>query len=72
MKMNGCHNHAPYKPYYLAQDGWVMHNGARIPKWVKVPQVMSVECQYSRDPMGHGQKDIRCEGCSWRATSATE
>lgn len=63
---NGCHNRPPYSTSQPMQDGWYMDGVTRTPRMVYVPHRMSTECQYSRDPMGYGQQDPRCEGCRWR------
>lgn len=68
----GCHNRATFKPMMEAQNGWWLHQGQRFPAMVGVPFRMATDCQYTRDPMGLGQKDPRCEGCRWRADAGQE
>lgn len=74
---NGCHNRAPLQPQTMMQDGWIdqpLGSGVntRIPNMVPVPFRMSTKCNYSRDPMGYGQKDPRCKGCKWRQPTSHE
>lgn len=66
MKTNGCHNRAPFSTETLVQDGWINVDGTRLPRMVRTPFRMSQECQYSRDPMGYGQKDPQCTNCQHR------
>ena len=66
----GCYNREPFKSEVVVQDGWHQPSGDRAstkaPALVKVPFRMSTECQYSQDPMGHGQKDPGCVGCKYQ------
>lgn len=57
-KLNGCHNREPLKSGY-----WVI--GFKGKHFIE--HRMTTECQYSRDPMGLGQKDPGCAGCKWKA-----
>lgn len=61
--MNGCYNRAPFKTQMVVPDGFWDDGLQRIPKLTSIPFRMSTECNYSRDPMGVGQKDPACEGC---------
>ena len=70
MKPYACYNRPPFKTSAIAQDGWYMDGVTRCPRLVTVKHVMTTECQYSRDPMGYGQRDERCAGCKWRAHAA--
>ena len=67
MTPHACHNHAPFRTIQPMQDGVT-----RTPRMIAVPHHMTTECQYSRDPMGLGQKDPRCEGCRWKAKTETK
>lgn len=60
-----CHNRAPFKPSMRVQDGWQDIGASRIPVMVDVPFVMSMDCEYSTDPMV-GSKDADCFGCPWK------
>lgn len=58
---NGCFNRAPYKNLMTI-------NEVRGPHGVLVnaiPFRMSPDCQYTKSELG--QKDPRCDGCSWRS-----
>lgn len=68
MKLNACHNRAPFADSYPAQDGWFStglqtpdgREHTRLPIIVAVPHVMTKDCQYSiRTP------DPKCTGCRW-------
>lgn len=67
MTPNACHNRPPFRTSHPMQDGWYMDGVTRTPSMITVPFRMTTDCQYSRDPMGLGQNDPRCEGCRWRA-----
>lgn len=69
---NGCHNRPAFRTFLPMQDGWWMDGQTRTAKMVSVPFRLSTDCQYTRDPMGLGQKDPRCEGCRWRADAGQE
>lgn len=66
MKLNGCHNRAPFVNTVVVQSGWqyeqrmVDLSYVRMPVMVEVPNVMTKDCQYSiLTP------DPRCAGCTW-------
>lgn len=67
---NGCHNRPPLQQARWMQDGWIRTEAegqpTMVPRMIVVPHRMSTDCHYSRDPMGCGQQDPRCEGCRWR------
>ena len=67
---NGCHNRPPLLQAQWMQDGWIRTEAegqpTMVPRMIVVPHRMSTDCHYSRDPMGYGQQDPRCEGCRWR------
>ena len=65
MKKNACHNRQPHKPGYLAQDGYFLDGVTRTPRMVKVKDVMTKDCQYSKTT-----PDAGCDGCKWRAHAA--
>lgn len=60
--MHGCHNRQPFKDWYYAQDGYQPMSSdkatSRLPRIVKVPHVMTRDCQYSKHTT-----DARCAGC---------
>lgn len=70
MRLNGCHNRAPFATEVWMQDGWLTGSIAgqpvRVPRMVAVPMRNARECMYHRDPMGQGGKDPRCAGCTWK------
>lgn len=63
-RQNGCHNRAPYRASFPAQDGWFMDGVTRVPRMVSVPFRMAPECQYTTSALG--QADAGCTGCRWR------
>ena len=67
MTPHACHDRQPFRTSQPMQDGWYMDGVTRTPRMISVPFRMSTDCQYSRDPMGLGSNDPRCEGCRWRA-----
>lgn len=72
MSQYGCHNRAPFKDHFLAQDGrdvWSSGvTGPRlIPIFVDVPFRMSPICNYTNTDLG--QADARCHGCKHRKES---
>ena len=67
MTKNGCYNRAPFLPGIHLQKLEAGRGGFVNVKTIFIPHRMTTECQYSRDPMGLGQKDPRCEGCKWKA-----
>lgn len=52
----GCHNRAPFRPAFFAQDGTVVRH------------VMTTACQYRKTELG--KVDDRCAGCRWREEKA--
>lgn len=60
--MNGCHNRAEFRPFFVVQDGWFLDGVTRVPKMIKVPHTMTTTCQYRLDDMV-GRKDKKCENC---------
>lgn len=55
---HGCHNRAPFRESYTAQDG---RDEEGHTKTVQVPHVMSRECRYDLRPT-----DPACIGCKHR------
>lgn len=61
---HGCYDREPFKPYLLAQDGYVQAGGniqaglQMVPRYVKVKFVMSHDCRYDVRAT-----DPRCAGC---------
>ena len=60
----GCHNRSDYAPYHMAQDGYTSSkpdSDSRLPKMVKVPHVMTRDCQYTLTELG--KVDSKCNHC---------
>ena len=65
VRVNGCHNRKPFAKVLMNQDGWRRIDGVR--HMVKVPQVMSPTCEYTKSSIG--QADAGCLGCRHRSTN---
>jgi hypothetical protein len=59
-KRNGCHDHPPFKPYYLP-------TGAPDTPEYRIPHVMTRDCQYQHTDLG--KADPKCQGCKHRDAS---
>ena len=49
----------------MAQDGYTSSKpdaDTRTPRMVKVPHVMTTDCQYTK----HNPNDPQCAGCEWK------
>ena len=68
--MYGCKNRAPYASAMPVQDGWFMDGYTRTPRMVSMPFRMSPDCNYTTTALG--EKDEKCQGCSWRAKEGKE
>jgi len=66
----GCKNRAPYASAMPVQDGWFMDGYTRTPRMVSMPFRMSPDCNYTTTALG--EKDEKCQGCSWRAKEGKE
>ena len=66
----GCHNREPFHPYHHAQDGYHPMSkpeaASRLPNIIKVPHVMTSECQYTKTELG--QTDPKCVDCKHKET----
>lgn len=60
----GCHNRAPFRAMFPAQDGWWMDGVTRTAKMVPQAFRMTAECQYTKTELGRA--DERCTGCKWK------
>ncbi len=64
---NGCHNRAPYKKSFIAQNGHHIVAGAILqPVYTNIEFKMSENCNYTHTKLG--QEDKNCHGCKWRHT----
>lgn len=61
---NGCHNRKPFKDSTLVQDGYEEVGDTLVPKYRRIPFVMSHNCHYSNTVQGRA--DARCDGCKHR------
>ena len=64
MKLNGCHDRPPFKPFTKVADGHWDDGVQRIPKLTSIPFRMNPDCQYTLSALG--QKDPGCIGCKHR------
>jgi hypothetical protein len=65
MKLNACHNRAPFLDTLRVQDGYAESGPTRFPAMKEIPFRNSRECVYSTDPL-IGSKDPGCTGCIWK------
>lgn len=67
MKLNGCHNHEPFRTTMKVQDGYTEGGSHRIAHMVEVPFRMSFQCEYQKTELGKADKG--CTDCKHRETA---
>lgn len=65
MSQYGCYNRPPFRPAFVAQDGWYVpghkHKPNKSPEFTSVPFRMSEDCNYTLTSLG--RVDAHCAGC---------